>query len=127
MTTPSLLTVATLGLFDEKTRVSSVVFFGERVVVSAICSPTCAVFFPESVIFFILMRFFTFNLNEVRFAVPFTEAVMVVEPFFLAFTMPFFETDATFLFEDAHYGVLPMFSIPVYRRLPRLLLVCLLF
>lgn len=89
MTTPSLLTVATLGLFDEKTRVSSVVFFGERVVVSAICSPTSAVFFPESVIFFILMRFFTFNLNEVRFAVPFTEAVMVVEPFFLAFTMPF--------------------------------------
>lgn len=82
MTTPSSLTVATLGLFDEKTRVSSVVFFGERVVVSAICSPTSAVFSPESVIFFILMRFFTFNLNEVRFAVPFTEAVMVVEPFF---------------------------------------------
>lgn len=80
------------------------------------------------------MRFFTFNLNEVRFAVPFTEAVMVVEPFFLAFTMPFFETDATFLFEEvkitflkrALWG-LPMFSIPVYRRLPWLLLVCLLF
>lgn len=35
------------------------------------------------------MQFFYFNLNEVRFAVPFTEAVMVVEPFFLAFTMPF--------------------------------------
>lgn len=64
-------------------------FLEKGVVVSAICSPTSAVFSPESVIFFILMRFFTFNLNEVRFAVPFTEAVMVVESFF-GFTNAFF-------------------------------------